>query len=89
MWSVEEAHVSHMISIRRMSKRLSNQPTARLIMHVGTARVMLGRNQLRIEDMSHWSFHNNRFLLMTQEMNPHIAPIQYIRLFQNVTSLEI
>ena len=41
MWSVEEVHVSHMISIRRMSKRRSNQPTARLIMHAGTARVML------------------------------------------------
>ena len=38
MWSVEEAHV---ISIRRMSKMLQNQPTARLIMRAGTARVML------------------------------------------------
>ena len=41
LWSVEEVQVSHLISIRRMSKRLSNQPTARLIMQAGTARVML------------------------------------------------
>ena len=35
MWSVEEVHVSHTISIRKMSKRLSNQPTARLLgLHV-------------------------------------------------------
>ena len=87
MWSVEEVHVSHMISIRRMSKRLSNQPTTGLIMHAGTARVM--RNQPKIEDMSHWSFHNNRFLSMTQEMNPRIASIQYVRLFRNVTSSEM
>ena len=46
MWSVEEIHVSHMISIRRMSKRLSNQPTARLIMHAGTARVMLALDEI-------------------------------------------
>ena len=26
---------------------------------------------------------------MTQEMNPRKAPIQYVRLFQNVTSLEM
>ena len=88
MWSVEEVHVNHLILIRRMSKWLSNQSTARLIMHAGT--VCTGRNQLKVEDMSHWSFHNDQvFLLMTQEMNPHMAPIQYVRLFQNVTSLEM
>ena len=87
MWSVEEVHVSHMISIRRMSKTLSNQPTARLLgLH---CHACPGQNQLKIEDMPHWSFHNNGFLLMTQEMNPRIAPIQYVRLFQNVTSLEM
>ena len=34
---------------------LYNQPTARLIMHAGTPRVILspGRNELKIEDMSH------------------------------------
>ena len=26
---------------------------------------------------------------MTQEMNPRIAPIQYVRLFKNITSLEM
>ena len=32
---LKEVHVSHMISVRRMSKRLSNQPTARLLgLHV-------------------------------------------------------
>ena len=41
MWSVEEVHVSHMISIKRMSKRLSYQPVTRLIMHTGIACVML------------------------------------------------
>ena len=28
-------------------------------------------------------------MCVTQEMNPRIAPIQYLRLFQNVTSLEM
>ena len=40
IWSVEEAHVSHMISIRRMSKRLG------LIMDAGTARVMLALDEI-------------------------------------------
>ena len=87
MWSVEEVHVSHLISIRRMSKRLSNQPTTRLIMHAGTARVMLALNE--IKDMSLWSFHSNHCLLMIREMNPCIAPIQYVRLFQNFKSLKM
>ena len=39
--------------------------------------------------MSHLSFHDSRFLLMTQEMNPCIALIQYVKLFQNVTNLEM
>ena len=30
MWSVEQLHVSHMILIRRMSKTMSDQPTAEL-----------------------------------------------------------
>ena len=58
MWSVEEVHVSHLISIRRMSKRLSNQSTAKLvkrlsdrstaklIRNAGTACVMLGLNKI-------------------------------------------
>ena len=46
MWSVEEVNVGHMISIRRMSKRLSNQPNARLIMHAGTASVMLALDEI-------------------------------------------
>ena len=32
MWSVEEMHVGHKISRRKMSNRLSNQRTVRLIM---------------------------------------------------------
>ena len=63
MWSVEEVHVSHMISVRRMTKRLSNQPTARLIMLAGTAGVMLALDEIRIEDMSLWSFHNNHLFI--------------------------
>ena len=47
IWTVEEViHVGHMISIRKMSKRLSNQPTTRLIMHSGTARFMLSLDQI-------------------------------------------
>ena len=46
MCSVEEKRISHMISIRRMSKRLYNQPTARLIMYAGTARVMLALDEI-------------------------------------------
>ena len=45
-WSVEEVHVSHVISIRRMAKRLSNQQTARLIMRAGTACVMLALDEI-------------------------------------------
>ena len=35
-----------MLSIRRMSKKLSNQPTAKLIMHAGTPRVMLALDEI-------------------------------------------
>ena len=64
MWSVEEVHVSHMISITRMSKRLSKKPTARLIMH-RTARCHAcpEQNQPNIDDMSYWSLDKNYFLI--------------------------
>ena len=51
-----------------MSKRPSNQPTARLIMHAGTAST--GRNRLKIEDMLHWSFHNNCFFINDSRDEP-------------------
>ena len=66
MWSVEEVHVSHMTSKKRMSKRLSNQPTARLIMHAGTASVMLALDEsTKNRGLSHWSSHNNHLFLLT------------------------
>ena len=88
MWSVEEVHVSHMVSIRRMSKRLSNQPTARLLrLHVSCMSWMKSTKNRGHVLIGHFII--TVFLLMTQEMNPRIAPIQYLKLFQNVTSLEM
>ena len=56
-------HVSYMTSVKECQK-------ADHACWDCTCHACPGRNQLKIENMSHWSFPNNRFLLMTQEMNP-------------------